>query len=132
MRVAALLICQRHQAGENRAREAGAADPVLVVVDTVGESLRLPDQQPCLRVRQCGNVRYPAPREVEACHALIIGFGELATYSAACASLPGDPSTGEGTCITTVRAHPPPGLNDARVMRIDTEAGAADRGHPRT
>src|SRR5262249_19862473 len=131
MRVAAPLICQRHQAGENRARETGAADPVLIVEDAVGESLRLPDQQPCLRVRQGGNVRYPAPGEVEACHPLIIRFGELATYSAACAALPAGPRTGERARITVVRAHPPTGLNDARIMCIDSEAGAADRGHPR-
>src|SRR5215831_2419876 len=130
MRVAALLICQRHQAGENRARETGAADPVLIVVDAVGEGLRLPDQQPCLRVRQSGNVRHSAPRQVEACHPLIIRFGELATYSAACASLPASPRTGERAGITAVRAHPPAGLNGARVMRIDSEAGAADCGYP--
>src|SRR4029450_2376751 len=67
VRMSRLLISERHQPREDRARETRPADAVLVVVRTPGERLCLSDEQPRLRITQCCDVRYSAAAQAEAC-----------------------------------------------------------------
>ena len=81
--MASLLICERHQAGEDRAGQAGAAKTIFVVGRAVREGLRLANQQTRLRIGQRRDIWYPAARESQSGGLLIEGFREHDAYSTA-------------------------------------------------
>ena len=134
------LVCQRHDAGHQRGRQAGATDSILVVQHvTVGECLRLAHQVSRVGITERRNVRHGTARTSlrgkyrrrNDAH-LILGFCEHAAHAAAAAVQPGPGrSRRPRRSRPAARCGAPTGLEQVIVRGADTQTGAANRRHER-
>ena len=133
------LVGERHDPGEERARQARAADPVDVEVHAVAERLRLSDEHPGVRVTVDGDVGHdPAAlgAHLRECvghdRSLVVGFGVVAADAAPgpveeLTRVPGPPP------VPGERGEPglPAPLDHGVSACVHAEARATDRGHER-
>ena len=82
MRVSGGLIGQRHQTGEEWAREASARDAIFIVVHAVRKRLRLSDKHSSLRIANRRNIRNAASRKMQSGSDLVGRFCKEPAYAA--------------------------------------------------
>ena len=140
---AGLLVGQRHHPGEQRGRQAGATDAVLVVADALGEGLGLADEEAGVgvadhrrrRARPGASAgRLPVARLFGHDALLVVGLVE---HPARCrrrrrrGSRRGARGVRAGRGVEAADAGRPALLERHAAVGVDAEAGAADGGDER-